>query len=182
MSQTDTHRAAIAALTTATTAEEFAAAFSAFTKLDKPGFPNDLADGHYFDGFFFATMTGGHLAVTQMRELPDRTTDLWARHEESKRHDSELIAEGLAGLAEGNRRGRGRPAIGPSIPVRILPWRLKVLDEDAKAVDVERAALIRALIEAGYRSLRAEAEATGADRTEMLRALVTNRIDASPAS
>jgi hypothetical protein len=179
MSHVDTHRAAIATLTDATTAEQFAAAFTMFAKLDKPGFPNDLADGQYFDGFFFATMTGGNLAVTPMRDLPDRTTDLWARHEEGKRRDSELIAEGLAG---GDRRGRGRPAIGPMIPVRILPWRLKVLDDDAKAVDVERAVLIRALIEASYRTLHAEAEATGTDRTELIRALVTNRVDASPAS
>lgn len=157
------HATAIATLTNATTTEQLSAALAGFTRLDAPGFPDDLADGRYFDGFFFATKIDGQLAVTEMRSLPDRTADLWAQLDREQREQAEEEQ-----LVTDVRRGRGRPQIGRAISVRLPDWRIQALDRDAKAAGVERPELIRALISAGYSTIRE----TGSDRAEAIRALV----------
>lgn len=138
------HRDAINALTAAATTAELAVAIATFTHLDKPGFPNDLADGRYYDGTFFATMTGGQLQVTQVHQLPRHTMALWAELDEEQRaaRDREQF---LAEEAD-ERRGPGQPPIGRPVPVRLPAWLITKLDRTAEAEGTSRARLIRDLI------------------------------------
>lgn len=138
------HQATIATLTSATTTAELAAAIEGFTTLDKPGFPNDLGDGRYYDGFFFATMTGGKLHTTQQHQLPAATLNLREQLGEEQRIERQQ-AQLIAGDDE-ERRGPGQPPIGRPIPVRLPEWLIADLDRLAEKEGTSRARLIRGLI------------------------------------
>jgi hypothetical protein len=169
----DEHDAAIATLTGATSTVELAAALRGFTRLDKPGFPNDLPDGRYFDGFFFATIADGQPAVTQIHALPVHTMELWSQLDEEQRDQDEQDL--LIDDVHAERRGPGQPPIGRPVPVRLPSWRIAQLDRDAEDAGVDRAKLIRALIAVAYAQLDRDARAAGTDRGEQIRALMRER-------
>jgi hypothetical protein len=138
------HQAAIATLTAATTTAELAAAIDGFTALDKPGFPNQLPDGRYYDGAFFATMTGGVLQTTLVHHLPAATMTLWEQLSEEQRVARER--EQLLTDEADDRRGPGQPPIGRPVPIRLPAWLIADLDHLAKQEGTSRARLIRGLI------------------------------------
>lgn len=148
------HTAAIARLTAATDISRFAEAYD-FQQLDTPGFPDDLADGNYVDGYFLATVRSGELTVTQIHQLPPATFALWQEHETAT-------------------RGPGQPAIGKPFPVRLATWRRAMIARDAEAAGVPDAELIRWLIATAYVHLGEVASAAGVTRTELIRSRVTS--------
>lgn len=138
------HQAAYDALTSATTTDELAAAIATFTRMEAPGFPDDLADGRYFDGFYFATMTSGKIAVTKAYSLPLATMNLWEQLHVQQRAGSERVQ--MLAEDDAERRGPGQPPIGRPVPVRLPAWLIESLDREAEAEGKTRARLIRDLI------------------------------------
>lgn len=161
------HTTAIAALAGATTTTQLAAALNRFQNLDIPGFPNDLPDGDYYDGFFFATKHHGDLAVTQHHQLPVATRELWAQLDDEHRAAADRAIV-LADL-DAERRGPGRPPVGKPLPVRLPDWRRRIITADAAAVGVKDAELIRWLVGEAYAELDRAARAAGTDRTDLIR-------------
>ncbi len=154
-------------LTSATTTTEFGEQLATWRHLSSPGFPNDLPDGRYFDGFFLATKRGDELAVTRIHQLPLGTLDLWQRHDDELRdeHDRDTV---LAELDK-EKRTRGRQPIGKPFPVRLPDWRRRILATDAAAIGVPDAHLVRWLLAQAYRQLNQDAEAAGVDRIDLIR-------------
>lgn len=178
MSQ-DAHTAAIATLTNATTTTELATALAAITDLrtdaapgTAPGVPADAPDGTYQNGYHLLTKTGPTVSATAIRDLPQQTIDLWTQLDQESRdqHEQERLTNDLAE----ERRGRGRPAVGRAIPVRLPDWRITVLDRDAAAAGIGRAELVRALITIAYRTIDRDAQAAGIDRATVIRDLTAD--------
>lgn len=173
------HADAIATLTNATTTTALATALDAFTDLrigarpgTAPGVPTDAPDGAYQNGYHLLTKTGTQISATAIHDLPDHTLDLLGQlaQEQRDEREQEQLADDLAE----ERRGRGRPAVGRAIPVRLPTWRIDILDRDAQAAGIGRAELIRALISHAYRTVDRDAQATGLDRATVIRGLTTD--------
>ncbi|XVU25794.1 hypothetical protein ACQPZJ_01680 [Actinoplanes sp. CA-054009] len=174
-----THQDDIAALTDATTTAQLAAAIATFEDLrigaapgTAPGVPDDAEDGRYFNGFHLFTKAGGSLAATAVRDLPGRTTDLWADLDQEQQEQAEHDA-----LTAEQKRGRGRPGKGDRVDARFQKWEIAMLNRDAKAAGIARADLIRALVAVGYRTIRQDAQAAGVDEAAIIRGLMN---DAAP--
>lgn len=161
------HQAAIATLTAAITTDQLAATLTAWQQLDRPGFPDDLGDGHYFDGTFLATKRGAELAVTQIHQLPTATMDLWQRldiEQRNTRERDQLLAD-----LDAEQTGPGRPAIGKPFPVRLPDWRRRIITADAAAAGVKDAELVRWLIGQAYAQLDHDARQAGVERIDLIR-------------
>lgn len=174
------HHAAITTLTTTDTTTTLAAALAQWRPLDKPGFPDNLPDGNYFDGYFFATKTNGELAITQIHALPPATHDLWGRLVDEQRAAREQ-SEMTTALAE-ESRGPGRPPVGKPFPVRLPAWRRAILAADSATVGVKEAELVRWLINQAYGQLDRDARDAGINRTELIRARLADADRAVRAS
>ena len=152
MGQPGTHTALIDRINAATPPASLATVLADITHLDQPGFPSDLADGHYFDGLFIATVKAGHLATTQIHHLAPHVLTVWGELDAQQR-DATLAAQD-ADREERDAR-RGRPEIGRRIPVRMPDWLIRLVDDYADAHAMPRAEAARHLIVAGHRAVTA---------------------------
>ena len=153
MPQLTAHTDLIARINAAASADELAAILDTITRLDRPGFPTDLADGAYFDGLFIGTMREGQLAaVTQIHHLAPHVLTLWG--ELDAREADARYAAADAERAERDAR-RGRPEIGRPVQIRLPDWLLALVDRYADERDVSRAEAVRELVAAGHRAVRA---------------------------
>lgn len=136
-----------------TTAAELAAVFDTVTFLDKPGFADDLPDGDYCDGAYFATFCGGQRTFTLVRGKPagifDGIWHLWDELERTRR-DERNAARAQADETEAARRGR--PAVGDKVQTRFPAWQLAAIDQYASRRDISRAEAIRELAMAGLKT------------------------------
>lgn len=152
MPQLAAHTALINRINGVTTTAQLAAVLDNITRLDRPGFPNDLADGDYYDGFFFATMRDGKLAVTQHHHLAPHVSTIWAELDEQQRADRHAAQD--ADRAERDAR-RGRPEIGRAVEIRMPDWMIRMVDRYADQHGLTRAEAARSLIAGGHRAVRA---------------------------
>jgi hypothetical protein len=167
------HDAAINALASTTSTTDFAAALDTWQRLDAPGFADDLPDGNYFDGYFFATKRGAELAVTQIRQLPFGTLELWQQLEDGQRAAGDR--EHVLAEMDAEQRGPGRPAVGKPFPVRLPDWRRRMITADAAYVGVKDAELVRWLIGHAYAALDRDAREAGTTRIELIRTRLAER-------
>lgn len=165
------HDAAVATLIGATTTAELAAALATWQHLDEPGFANDLPDGRYYDGVFFAVKRGRELAATKLSGLHGVLV-LWSQLAAELRADTER-AEVVEQVGEPNRGGR--PAVGKPLLVRMPDWRRAMTKADAAAAGISEAELVRWLVGQAYEHLTREAGADGVSRTDLIRDRIARR-------
>lgn len=154
MNEPTAHTALIDRINAVTTPAALAAILASITHLDRPGFPDNLPDGAYFDGLFIATVTAGRLATTQIHQLAPHVLTVWGELDARQRDVDHSAAD--ANRAERDAR-RGRPEIGRPVQIRLPEWMIRLVDTYADAHDMSRAEAARHLIAAGHRAVQAAA-------------------------
>lgn len=150
--QLPAHTDLIDQINAVTTTADLATLLAGITHLDRPGFPGDLADGNYFDGFFFATFEGGRRAMTQIHQLAPHVLTIWGELDADQR-DADYAAKDAARAEIDAARGRGRPEIGRLVQIRMPDWMIRLVDRYADEHDMKRAEAARHLIAAGHRAV-----------------------------
>lgn len=149
------HTDLIARINATSTPDQLAAILATITHLDRPGFPDNLPDGDYFDGLFIAThQAGRRIGITQIHHLAPYVLTLWGELDAQQQTD-QADDDATAGEAR-----RGRPEIGPRVPVRMPSWMIRLVDQYADRHGVTRAEAARALIAAGHRAVTTQTDAT----------------------
>lgn len=149
------HNTIINRLRAATTPAELAGVLADITELNTPGFPDNSADGSYFDGRFIATFASGKSRMTDIWAIGHDFITLLGEIQLSRKADRDAQRDAERATADTEKLARrGRPEIGRPVQIRLPEWLLDTIDRYADAHDLSRAEAMRKLIIAGHLALK----------------------------